>query len=101
MTGATAVNDHAVLTDSELLRAIRDGDVGAWNTVVDRYSEVVWSAISASGLDLSLAAEVFRLTWMRFRDLVDLEWPTVILGWLQQTAQRESKRAAAFALAFS
>jgi hypothetical protein len=75
------------------LDAARVGDHLAWDTIVDRFAESVWSVIRGHALTPSQSADVWRLTWMRLLDQLDTIQREMLGTWLLNTAERESRRA--------
>ena len=45
-------------TDADLLLAIRDGDASAWNELVARHQQRLWSIARARGLDAGVASKL-------------------------------------------
>ncbi|WP_203671428.1 RNA polymerase sigma factor [Catellatospora methionotrophica] len=74
-----------------LLRQAGDGDQRAWNTIVDRYSGLVWSVARSHRLGQADAADVFQATWLRLVEhLGAIREPERLGSWLATTARRES-----------
>lgn len=89
--------DHRVLeptmtvsSTTELFRRAEAGDQAAWNTIVDRYTKLLWSVARAHRLSDADAADVVQTTWLRliehFGRIAD---PRCLPGWLATTARRE------------
>jgi RNA polymerase sigma factor (sigma-70 family) len=78
---------------SELVAAAADGDADAWRSLVERYSDVVWSVARAHALSDADAADVVQATWLSLaRHVRRLRDPGRLAGWLATTARRESLR---------
>ncbi|WP_155368240.1 RNA polymerase sigma factor [Catellatospora vulcania] len=74
-----------------LLRQAGDGDQRAWNTIVERYSGLVWSVARSHRLGQADAADVFQATWLRLVEhLGAIREPERLGSWLATTARRES-----------
>jgi RNA polymerase sigma factor (sigma-70 family) len=77
----------------EAVRAAADGNEGAWDKLVERFSTLVWSVLRAYGLAEADAADVFQTTWLRLVEhLGGIQNPGGIGAWLATTARRESLR---------
>jgi RNA polymerase sigma factor (sigma-70 family) len=69
------------------------GDEQAWESLVDRFSDLVWSVARGHGLDRADAADVSQTTWLRLAEhLRTLREPERVGAWLITTARRESLR---------
>jgi RNA polymerase sigma factor (sigma-70 family) len=80
-------------TAGELVRAAANGDQGAWNDLVDRFSGLVWGVARKHRLNDSDAADVCQATWLRLVEhLGNLREPEAVAGWLVTTARRECLR---------
>jgi RNA polymerase sigma factor (sigma-70 family) len=78
---------------SLLLRRVADGDIQAWNEIVDQYSKLIWSITARFKLGESDAADVVQTTWMRLIEYIDrIEKPDRIGSWLAATARNECLR---------
>jgi RNA polymerase sigma factor (sigma-70 family) len=76
-----------------LLRRAADGDIQAWNQIVDQYSKLIWSITVRFKLGESDAADVVQTTWMRLIEYIDrIEKPDRIGSWLAATARNECLR---------
>jgi RNA polymerase sigma factor (sigma-70 family) len=76
-----------------LVRDAADGDQRAWNTLVDRFSGLVWSVTRQHRLSDADAADVCQATWLRLvENLASLREPEAVGGWLATTARRECLR---------
>lgn len=71
----------------------RDGDASAWNSLVERFTPLLWGVARGHRLGQSDAADVVQTTWLRLVEhLEDLQDPDRIAGWLATTARRECLR---------
>jgi RNA polymerase sigma factor (sigma-70 family) len=77
--------------NAALLRAAAAGDQKAWESIVDRYANLVWSVARSFQLGQSDAADVSQATWLRLVEHVDAVREADKLGsWLATTARREA-----------
>jgi RNA polymerase sigma factor (sigma-70 family) len=77
----------------ELVGSAAGGDQEAWDTLVDRFSGLVWSIARAHRLSPADAADVSQTTWLRLVEhLGRLRDPERIGGWLAATARHECLR---------
>jgi hypothetical protein len=84
---------HKNVTDQELVAGAVAGDANAWDALVDRHAQSMWSAVIDSGLDPSRASEVCALTWLRCVDHLDELCGREEIGdWLLATASHECGR---------
>jgi RNA polymerase sigma factor (sigma-70 family) len=78
---------------SILLPRAADGDQAAWNTIVDRFSSLVWATARAHRLSRDDAADVAQTTWLRLVEHLDrIRDPERLGAWLATTARNESLR---------
>jgi DNA-directed RNA polymerase specialized sigma24 family protein len=86
-----SLQDH--VTDQQLMAGAVAGDATAWDALVDRHAQSMWTAVIDSGLDPSHAAEVCALTWLRCVDHLDELCGQAEIGdWLLATAGHECRR---------
>ncbi|MDQ2782379.1 MAG: sigma-70 family RNA polymerase sigma factor [Actinomycetota bacterium] len=77
----------------ELLRRASAGDQVAWNSLVDRFSNLLWSVGRSYRLSDDDAADVVQNTWLRLLEHLDgIRNPEALPGWLATTARREALR---------
>jgi RNA polymerase sigma factor (sigma-70 family) len=76
---------------AKLVRAAIDGDQPAWNTIVDRFTPLLWSICRTyRRLNAAEAADVVQLTWLRLLDsLESIRDPARLAKWLATTCRRE------------
>lgn len=76
-----------------LLAKCRRGDRRAWDTLVDRYKNLVYSCARNAGLSGDDADEVFQESFLAlYRSLNNIEHAVTIPRWLSTTASREAIR---------
>lgn len=79
--------------DGELFLAVRRGDSGAWEALVDRFASRVWAVARAHRLSEADAKDVFQVTWLRLVSHIDsIREPDRVGAWLKTTARNESLR---------
>src|SRR5215471_3052992 len=78
---------------ADSLRAAAAGDQTAWETIVDRFSSLVWATARAHRLSRDDAADVAQTTWLRLVEHLDrIREPERLGAWLATTARHESLR---------
>lgn len=85
----------AMTNDSvtELLRAAESGDSHAWDALVQRFTNLLWSVARAHRLSSADAADVVQTTWLRLvENLGRIQDPERLPGWLATTARHECLR---------
>jgi RNA polymerase sigma factor (sigma-70 family) len=83
---------------AELLRRAEKGDDLAWNTIVERYTSLLWSVARGHRLNAADAADVVQTTWLRLVEHLNaIREPDRLTSWLVTTARRESLRVAGLA----
>jgi RNA polymerase sigma factor (sigma-70 family) len=89
-TGVRRVDKSEV---ADMVRRAAGGDRGAWETIVEDFSGLLWSVCRGYRLDQADAAEVVQTTWLRLLENVSrLREPEHLGGWLVTTARREALR---------
>jgi RNA polymerase sigma factor (sigma-70 family) len=82
-------------TAAALVTRAAEGDPAAWETIVDRYSPLVWSICSRFQLSNSDRDDVAQKVWLLLIQQVGkLREPAALPGWLAVTAHRECLRVA-------
>jgi len=77
----------------DLLHRAAAGDASAWDSLVDRYTNLLWSVARAHRLDTADAGDVVQTTWLRLvENLGRIQDPERLPGWLVTTARRECLR---------
>ncbi|MBV8431450.1 MAG: sigma-70 family RNA polymerase sigma factor [Solirubrobacterales bacterium] len=70
-----------------------EGDPGAWDAMVERYSPLVWSICTRFRLSRSDAEDVAQNVWLLLvEQLGKLHDPAALPGWLATTTRRECLR---------
>lgn len=76
-----------------LVRGAADGDLGAWERLVDQFARLIWSITAEFKLGESDAADVAQTTWLRLLEHIDrIEHPDRVGSWLAATARHECLR---------
>lgn len=76
-----------------LVQAAARGDQAAWDALVERFANLVWSVARAHRLGDADAADVSQTTWLRLVEHLDrLRDPDRVAGWLATTARNECLR---------
>src|SRR6185503_13992793 len=76
-----------------LVRSCLDGDQQAWESLVDRYKNLVYSISVRMGLTPDEASDAFQATFVEiFRGLPSLREAKAITKWIIQIAINENKR---------
>jgi len=83
--------DDSVVID--LVTCARDGDVRAWDALVERYAPLIWSICRKYRLDRADADDVGQSVWLHLVDqLGKIREPAALAGWLATTTRRECGR---------
>ena len=81
---------------AELVRRAADGDMTAWDRLVDQFARLIWSITVEFKLAESDAADVAQTTWLRLLEHIDrIEHPDRVGSWLAATARNECLRSLA------
>lgn len=81
------------VTHGELLTRAVAGNQGAWNDLVDRFGQMVWSVARSFRLDEATAKDVTQTVWMKLiENAARIEDPEKLPGWLATTCRREAIR---------
>jgi RNA polymerase sigma factor (sigma-70 family) len=87
------------LDSSDIVRLFRraaEGDLGAWERLVDQYARLIWSITADYKLVESDAADVCQTTWLRLLEHMDrIQHPDRVGSWLAATARNECLRSLA------
>lgn len=85
------MRDNVPVTD--LVTSARNGDKDAWDTLVERFSPLIWSICRRYWLGSADAEDVSQMVWLRLVDqLGNLRDPAALPGWLATTTRRECCR---------
>jgi RNA polymerase sigma factor (sigma-70 family) len=80
-------------THGELLGRASRGDQSAWNDLVDRFDQMVWSVARSFRLDEATAKDVAQTTWLKLvENISKIQDPERLPGWLATTCRREAIR---------
>ena len=75
---------------SGLVKRASDGDQAAWDALVDRYTNLLWSVARGYRLERADAADVIQVAWLRLVEhLPRLRDPERVGAWLATTVRRE------------
>ncbi len=81
---------------ARLVRRAADGDLQAWERLVDQYARLIWSITGEFKLAESDAADVTQTTWLRLLEHINrIERPDRVGSWLAATARHECLRSIA------
>lgn len=76
-----------------MLKRAAGGERAAWNALVDRFDQMVWSVARSFRLDEAAAHDVSQTVWLRLIENVDrINDPERLPGWLVTTCRREALR---------
>ncbi len=81
---------------AELVRRATDGDLNAWDRLVEQFERLIWSITVDFKLVESDAADVAQTTWLRLLEHIHrIEYPERVGSWLAATARNECLRTLA------
>lgn len=81
------------LSHGELLIRAGNGERAAWDALVDRFGQMVWSVARSFRLDEAAASDVAQTVWLRLiENLEKINDPERLPGWLATTCRREALR---------
>src|SRR5215472_1489122 len=81
---------------ASLVRRAADGDMTAWDRLVDQFARLIWSITVEFKLAESDAADVAQTTWLRLLEHIDrIQYPDRVGSWLAATARNECLRSLA------
>lgn len=81
------------MSHGELLLRAAAGEREAWDALVDRFDQMVWSVARSFRLDDAAASDVAQTVWLRLIENVDrIQDPERLPGWLATTCRREALR---------
>ncbi|REK18557.1 MAG: sigma-70 family RNA polymerase sigma factor [Actinobacteria bacterium] len=79
------------VSHGELLLRAADGERAAWDALVDRFGQMVWSVARSFRLDEASASDVAQTVWLRLIENVEkINDPERLPGWLVTTCRREA-----------
>lgn len=83
------------LSHAELLSRAAQGEQGAWDALVDRFGQMVWSVARGFRLDDATAKDVSQTVWVKLiENMGAIRDPDRLPGWLATTCRREALRVA-------
>lgn len=78
---------------ADVVRRAAGGDQAAWNDLVGRFTNLLWSIARAHRLSTETSADVVQTTWLRLLEHLDrLTEPERVGAWLATTARHECLR---------
>lgn len=78
---------------AELVQRAAHGDQQAWNELVERYENLLWSVARGFRLDPADAGDVVQTCWLKLlENLGRIQQPERLAGWLSTTARHECLR---------
>jgi RNA polymerase sigma factor (sigma-70 family) len=81
------------LTDEELVIACRRNEAAAWDLLVGRYRQLIFTIGRRAGLDEEQAADLMQLVFTILLERIDtIEQPALVGAWLISTSRREAWR---------
>ena len=90
-TGADPVRDNPVIID--LVTRAAKGDQRAWDALVERFIQLIWSICRRHRLGDADAEDVSQTVWLQLADQLDrIRDPAALPGWLATTTRRECLR---------
>lgn len=85
--------NESVSTTGALVARAGAGNQDAWNELVRRHTNLLWSIARSFRLSPADAADAIQTTWLRLLEhLGKLDDPERLVGWLATTARRECIR---------
>lgn len=81
------------VSHGELLLRAAAGERVAWDALVGRFDQMVWSVARSYRLDDAAASDVAQTVWLRLIENIDrINDPERLPGWLATTCRREALR---------
>jgi RNA polymerase sigma factor (sigma-70 family) len=79
---------------AQVVLCATDGEVWAWERLIDQYGRLIWATTHDFKLAESDAADVVQATWLRLIENIHrLEYPERVGSWLAATARHECMRS--------
>ncbi len=76
--------------DDRLVSACLDSEEAAWNALVDKYSQLVFTVVRCYGVPSDQATDIFQAIWLdAYNDLQQLRQPKAFRGWLTSLARNK------------
>ena len=83
--------DYKGWSDTELITACREGSEEAWNTLVERYSSLVYTIPRRYGCTSSEVEDVFQSVWLLLLQHLDtIKQPERLSAWLVTSTKRQT-----------
>lgn len=77
------------------MKLAAEGDRLAWDALVDRFGQMVWSVARSFRLDDATAKDVSQTVWLKLIENIDrIKDPERLPGWLATTSRREALKVA-------
>lgn len=93
--GRSTLRRIEAVTHGELLLRAAAGERTAWNALVERFADMVWSVARSFRLDDATAKDVTQTVWLKLVENIDrIDDPERLPGWLATTCRREALRVA-------
>lgn len=78
-------------TDEELVEACRRGDESAWEIIITKYQNMLFSIPRRAGLSMDLASDVLQDVFITLYEKLDtLEQPQFLRAWLTTTTRHKT-----------
>lgn len=91
----SSITPIEALSHGDLLVLATRGERSAWDALVDRFGQMVWSVARGYRLDEATAKDVTQTVWLKLIENIDsIKDPERLPGWLATTARREALRVA-------
>jgi RNA polymerase sigma factor (sigma-70 family) len=88
--GGDAVQRSDTEQPGELVRRAATGDQRAWDELVRRYTDLLWSIARGFRLGTADAADAIQTSWLRLLENLDrISDPDRVAAWLATTTRRE------------
>lgn len=89
------MTDRSTPSDDTLVRRCRDGDDGAWQLLVARYSDLAYSIALRCGLDRDAAGDVVQDVFLNlYKSLRRLRRTDRLVAWVSKASRHASWRMA-------
>lgn len=90
----SSITEVGTRTDTDLVAGALANDQGSWNSLVERYTRLVWHVVHGfHQLDPDRRADVHQTVWLRLAEqLHTIRDPERVGGWLATTARHECLR---------
>lgn len=93
MITAEVVTEFNLSSDRELIIACQDGEETAWDALVTRYEQLVYTLMDRWKVEQSEAGEIFHSVWLSFlKNLDSLGRTKRVAAWLVAATQNELRR---------